>query len=57
MTTDDVLPERLYHRLLQHVSTLFDSVAHDSEDPMLASAQEQARVKLNAIKAVITHLY
>lgn len=55
MTSDDALPERLYYRLLQHVSTLFDSVAHDSEDPTLAVAQEQARVKLNAIKAAITH--
>ncbi|AYL68926.1 hypothetical protein [Citrobacter werkmanii] len=55
MTSDEALPERLYHRLLQHVSTLFDSLAHNSEDLMLASAQEQARMKLNAIKAAINH--
>ncbi|MDO6406512.1 hypothetical protein [Pantoea phytobeneficialis] len=54
MTTAEALPESLYQQLLQHVSTLLKSIAQDSEDPTLASAQSQARENLNAINTTIT---
>ncbi|MBK1664136.1 hypothetical protein CKO38_02755 [Rhodospirillum rubrum] len=55
MTAAEALPESLYLKLLQHVTTLLDSVARDSKDPALASAQGQACEKLNAVKVAITH--
>lgn len=54
MTASEALPESLYLNLSGHVNALLNSLARDSKDPALVSAQGQAREKLNAIKAALT---
>ncbi|WP_347116284.1 ATP-binding protein [Leclercia sp. S52] len=55
MDTTEVLSEKLYLKLNQHISALLDSVPLGSDDPTLNSAQTQAHEKLLAIKTTITH--
>jgi len=53
MTAAEDLPEGLYLKLIEHVSTLLKALARNVDDPNLASAQAEAQTRLKDIEQAL----